>query len=217
MTAQIKSKERVSEHGEVFTNEREVNAMLDMVKKEASDISSTFLEPACGNGNFLIEILSRKLKKAQRLSRKDHLLYCLYSLRAVASIYGIDIQQDNIDEAKARLYDLFFVRHVKLFNAQPPELLQRAMLTIMDRNIQCGNTLTFSGSNGTPLMISEWSIDDDFSVGRKDYFYQAMVETGCEARAVCVYPQVNIAWIDMQTKQKECLDGRTNQIQKAGG
>lgn len=200
MAAQIKSKKRVSEHGEVFTNEREVNAMLDMVKKEASDISSTFLEPACGNGNFLIEILSRKLKKAQRLSQKGHLLYCLYSLRAVASIYGVDIQQDNIDEAKTRLYDLFFVRYVKLFNTQPPEVLQRAMFTIMDRNIQCGNTLTFSGSNGTPLMISEWSIDDDFSVERKDYIYQELVETGCKTEAARVYPKVNIAWIDKQTE-----------------
>ncbi len=200
MAAQIKSKKRVAEHGEVFTNEREVNAMLDMVKKEASNIDSTFLEPACGNGNFLAEILSRKLRTAQRFSKKNHLLYCLYSLRAISSIYGIDIQQDNVEESKARMYDLFFVRHVKLFNAQPPQVLHHAMLTIMDRNIQCGNTLTFSTANGTPLMISEWAIDGDFSVERKDYSYQEMVETGCETEAVCVYPKVNIAWIDRQTK-----------------
>ena len=63
---QIKSKERVAEHGEVFTNEREVNAMLDLVKDETERIESRFLEPACGDGNFLIEILRRKLAVVKR-------------------------------------------------------------------------------------------------------------------------------------------------------
>ena len=71
MTAQIKSKERVFEHGEVFTNTREVKAMLNMVQQEAVDINSTFLEPACGNGNFLAEILMRKLKSVEQLYRND--------------------------------------------------------------------------------------------------------------------------------------------------
>lgn len=61
MNHQIKSKERVAAHGEVFTSEREVNAMLDLVKQETERIDSRFLEPACGDGNFLIEILRRKL------------------------------------------------------------------------------------------------------------------------------------------------------------
>ena len=54
---QVKSKKRVADHGEVFTNEREVNAMLDLVKNETERIDSRFLEPACGNGNFLAEVL----------------------------------------------------------------------------------------------------------------------------------------------------------------
>lgn len=61
MNHQIKSRERVAAHGEVFTSEREVNAMLDLVKQETERIDSRFLEPACGDGNFLIEILRRKL------------------------------------------------------------------------------------------------------------------------------------------------------------
>lgn len=59
---QVKSRERVQQHGEVFTNEREVNAMLDLVKHETERIDSRFLEPACGDGNFLAEILRRKLR-----------------------------------------------------------------------------------------------------------------------------------------------------------
>ena len=66
MPRQIKSKERVAEHGEVFTNEREVNAMLDLVKSETDRIESRFLEPACGDGNFLAEILRRKLARVRR-------------------------------------------------------------------------------------------------------------------------------------------------------
>ena len=61
MSKQVKSKERVADHGEVFTNEREVNAMLDLVKQETERIDSRFLEPACGEGAFLKEILRRKL------------------------------------------------------------------------------------------------------------------------------------------------------------
>lgn len=63
---QVKSKKRVADHGEVFTNEREVNAMLDLVKQEAERIDSRFLEPACGDGNFLVEILRRKLEVVSR-------------------------------------------------------------------------------------------------------------------------------------------------------
>jgi len=61
MAPQVKSRQRVQDHGEVFTNEREVNAMLDMVKQETERIESRFLEPACGDGNFLAEVLRRKL------------------------------------------------------------------------------------------------------------------------------------------------------------
>ena len=61
MTKQVKSRERVAEHGEVFTAEREVNAMLDLVKQETERVDSRFLEPACGDGNFVAEIRRCKL------------------------------------------------------------------------------------------------------------------------------------------------------------
>ena len=66
MEKQVKSKQRVADHGEVFTAEREVNAMLDLVKQETERIDSRFLEPACGDGNFLSEILRRKLAVVKR-------------------------------------------------------------------------------------------------------------------------------------------------------
>jgi len=82
---QVKSKERVADHGEVFTAEREVNAMLDLVKHETERIESRFLEPACGTGNFLLEILSRKLSVVKANYRKSKSEYERYALLAVSS------------------------------------------------------------------------------------------------------------------------------------
>lgn len=97
-TTQTKSKQRVADHGEVFTAEREVNAMLDLVKQETGRIDSRFLEPACGTGNFLAEILRRKLAVVKSRYGKHPDDYERYAVIAVTSIYGVDLLQDNIDE-----------------------------------------------------------------------------------------------------------------------
>ena len=104
---QIKSKDRVANHGEVFTNIREVNAMLDLVKDETHRIDSRFLEPACGTGNFLIEVLRRKLEVVENRYKKSKIEFERYSILALSSIYGIDILEDNLKECKTRLYELF--------------------------------------------------------------------------------------------------------------
>lgn len=106
MDTQIRSKERVLAYGEVFTDPREVNAMLDLVKPETDRIDSRFLEPACGDGNFLIEILRRKLaicetrvtaKRYTQLQNEHDAVW------AVSSIYGIEIQEDNASACRERL------------------------------------------------------------------------------------------------------------------
>lgn len=192
MTPQIKSKKRVSEHGEVFTNPREVIAMLNMVQQEAADINSTFLEPACGNGNFLSEILMRKLKSVEQLYKNNSWLYFINLLRAVASIYGIDIQDDNVKETRERLYNLTSSRCGRLFAQKIPAEIQKVIQMILNRNIQCGNTLTFSDNSRNPILISEWDIDDKLCITRKDYDYRMMVEAGCETNPICVYPKIQI-------------------------
>jgi type I restriction-modification system DNA methylase subunit len=103
MEAQVVSKQRVTDHGEVFTAPREVHAMLDMVKHETERIDSRFLEPACGNGNFLAEILIRKLRVVERRYRKSQLEYERNAVKAVASLYGIDKLQDNVAQCRQRL------------------------------------------------------------------------------------------------------------------
>ncbi|MBU0760370.1 MAG: SAM-dependent DNA methyltransferase, partial [Nanoarchaeota archaeon] len=113
MNAQIKHRKRVTDHGEVFTHEREVNAMLDLVKQETERLDSRFLEPACGNGNFLAEVLNRKLKiLKERYSKSQH-DYERYSVVVISSIYGIDILEDNVEECRNRLFVIFLEKYKK--------------------------------------------------------------------------------------------------------
>ena len=105
---QIKSRERVAERGEVFTAEREVNAMLDLVKQETERIDSRFLEPACGTGNFLVEILRRKLEVVRRQYQKQLGELELQTTIALSSVYGIDIMKDNVEECCQRLLDIVY-------------------------------------------------------------------------------------------------------------
>ena len=125
---QIKSKERVNKFAEVFTAEREVKSMCDLIPSEVwEDIDSRFLEPACGNGNFLVEIFERKLRRCESAEQ---------GLNALRSIYGIDIQQDNVEESKQRLFDMF----VKQF-PKAPAITAIVAAQILEQNIICGDSL----------------------------------------------------------------------------
>lgn len=126
-TKQIKSKQRVANHGEVFTNDKEVNAMLDLLPNtiwQASQgaIQKTFLEPACGNGNFLAKILDRKLAMVlaliniKKITKKHkQASYEFYAILAVSSIYGIELLSDNCTECRNRLLDLFVIHYQNHF------------------------------------------------------------------------------------------------------
>lgn len=134
--SQIKNKKRVKDRGEVFTAKREVNAMLDMVKEESYRIDSRFLEPACGNGNFLVEILRRKLQTADKADDWE-----AASLKALDNIYGIDIMRDNVEESRKRMADIFKEGHIKKFGCEPSkELMTKAKRKIGARII-CGDSL----------------------------------------------------------------------------
>ena len=112
---QVKSKSRATDHGEVFTGQREVTAMLDLVGQEIERIDSRFLEPACGNGNFLAEVLKGKLNVVERRYRTSQLEWEKYSIIAVSSIYGVDILEDNALECRERLFAVFNERYSALF------------------------------------------------------------------------------------------------------
>ena len=144
---QVKSKKRVADHGEVFTNEREVNAMLDLVKHETERIDSQFLEPACGNGNFLAEVLRRKLKVVDERYGNNQMDWERYAVIAVSSIYGVDILEDNAKECRERLYTIFDDFYTALFKDKCKEECRRSIRFLFDRNILWGDALDFTNKD----------------------------------------------------------------------
>ena len=144
---QVKSKKRVADHGEVFTNEREVNAMLDLVKHETERIDSRFLEPACGNGNFLAEVLRRKLKVVDERYGNIQMDWERYAVIAVSSIYGVDILEDNAKECRERLYIIFDDFYTALFMDKCKDECRRSIRFLFDRNILWGDALDFTNKD----------------------------------------------------------------------
>ena len=141
MSDQVKSKQRVTDHGEVFTAEREVNAMLDLVKQETERIDSRFLEPACGDGNFLAEILRRKLAVVKRKYKKSPLDYEKNAVLAATSIYGVDILQDNVEACRQRMFEIWDNEYQAVLKNEVNEDCRAAVRFIFSRNIVCGNAL----------------------------------------------------------------------------
>ncbi len=176
MSAQVKSRQRVREHGEVFTNEREVNAMLDMVKQEAERIESRFLEPACGDGNFLAEVLRRKLAVVASLYRKSSNEYMRYAFVAVASIYGVDILKDNAHECRKRLYGIVESESKAAIKGAANPLFLEAVRYVLEKNILCGDALTLKDAEGNPITFAEWSIVTGDKVKRRDYLLSELLE-----------------------------------------
>ena len=151
---QVKSKQRVTDHGEVFTNEREVNAMLDLVKQETERIDSRFLEPACGNGNFLAEVLRRKLAVVDSRYSKSQVEWERYSVIAVSSIYGVDILEDNAQECRDRLLGIYTDWYSKVFKQVKNECI-RSVRFLLSRNILWGDALDFTNPESKqPIIFS---------------------------------------------------------------
>ena len=169
MSAQVKSKQRVQEHGEGFTSEREVNAMLDMVQQETERIESRFLEPACGDGNFLAEVLRRKLSVVGNLYRKSPTEYMRYAFVAVASIYGVDILEDNARECRERLCGIVEKESKAATKGTVDPFFLEAVRYVLEKNVLCGDALTLKDANGDPITFAEWSVVTGDKVKRRDY------------------------------------------------
>ena len=180
MDTQIKSKERVSAHGEVFTNPREVNAMLDLVKAETERIDTRFLEPACGDGNFLIEILRRKLAICEaRVKAKQYtqLQYEHDAIWAISGIYGIELLADNAAACRERLLNFFTEQYQALFKSKCKDGCIEAVRYILSKNIIHGDALTYKRVDKPNewIHISEWSFIGADKVNRRDYEFSYLV------------------------------------------
>lgn len=174
---QIKSKERIRNHGEVFTAEREVKAMCNLVKDETNRIDSRFLEPACGDGNFLAEILTRKLAIVRKKYAKSHLDYEKNAVLAASSIYGVDILQDNVLACRERIFGIWDKEYTSVCKRDSNNETRAAVKYIFSRNIVCGNALTLKcvDENGNdtdyPIVFSEWAFITGSQLQRCDYTF----------------------------------------------
>lgn len=173
----VKSKKRVVDHGEVFTAEREVNAMLDLVKHETERIESRFLEPAVGEGNFLVEILRRKLNIVDDRYQKSQLEWERNAITAISSIYGVDILEDNVIECRSRLLQIFIDRYEMLYKKSiKPECIKSAKF-ILERNMLWGDALDYTNPiTKKPIVFSEWSAVNGSLLQRRDYVFKFLVE-----------------------------------------
>lgn len=178
MKKQVVSKKRVADHGEVYTGKREVNAMLDLVKQETERIESRFLEPACGDGNFLTEILSRKLHVVKSRYGKSRLDYERNAILSVSSVYGIDILEDNVLECRKRLYDIFEQQYARIFKESAKDECRKAVKYILERNIIWGDALTLKtvGRNPQPIVFSEWSPVNGGMLKRRDFTFHGLLD-----------------------------------------
>lgn len=179
---QIKSKKRVTEHGEVFTNEREVKAMCDLVAQECDRIDSRFLEPACGDGNFLAEILTRKLTTVKKLYKSNPYDFERYSVLAITSLYGVDIMQDNVAECRARLFKLWDKEYKSVCKKAVSDETREAVKYILSKNILCGNALTLmcvdenQNDLDTPIIFPKWSLMQGTLIKRRDFRLDVMLK-----------------------------------------
>lgn len=181
MEKQIKSRQRVAEHGEVYTAEREVKAMCDLVSDECSRIDSRFLEPACGDGNFLAEILSRKLAAVKKKYKKSVIDYEKNALLAVSSIYGVDILADNVAACRERLFKIWQKEYKAVVKTAYSEDTEKSVRFILSKNIVCGNALTLMcvDENGkdtdSPIIFSEWAFIMGANMQRQDFTFSELL------------------------------------------
>ena len=182
MSEQVKSRQRVQDHGEVFTNEREVSAMLDMVDDECRRLESRFLEPACGDGNFLVEVLRRKLAVAKKRYGRSIPDYESAAFTAVSSIYGVDILGDNCEACRNRLYGILAEEYERVCKKKSNASFLDAVKFVLRRNILCGNALSMKMVNedqsdtDEPIIFSEWTQIAPGRFKRRDFRLDELLE-----------------------------------------
>jgi len=161
----IKSKQRVADHGEVFTPAWMVEAMLDLVKDETERIDSRFLEPACGSGNFLVRILQRKLAAVELKFGKSDFDRRHYALLAVMCTYGIELLEDNIAECRANMLEIL-ADYLRLDESAE---FYRAASYVLSQNLVHGDALKMRTNDDQPITFAEWGYLGKGKFQRRDF------------------------------------------------
>ncbi|MCS7073326.1 MAG: SAM-dependent DNA methyltransferase, partial [Bacteroidia bacterium] len=144
---------------------------------ETERIDSRFLEPACGNGNFLAEVLRRKLSVVEQKYSHSQIEWELHAVIAVSSIYGIDILEDNAQECRERLYKIFDERYTARFKENCKDECKRSIQFLLKKNILWGDALDFTNpQTKQPIIFSEWTVVNQTMLKRKDYMFKFLVQ-----------------------------------------
>ena len=165
-----KSKQRIADHGEVFTPAWMVEAMLDLVKGESERIDSRFLEPACGSGNFLVRILKRKLVAVELKFGKSDFEKRQYAVLALMCTYGIELLADNIAECRANMLEVF----ADYLDLEQTADLYRAAWYVLSQNLVHGDALTMLTDDGQPINFAEWGYLGKGKFQRRDFRFEAL-------------------------------------------
>jgi hypothetical protein len=171
----VKSKQRVADHGEVFTPEWMVEAMLDLVKDETERIDSRFLEPACGSGNFIVRILQRKLVAVELKYGKSNFERRHFALFALMCIYGIELLADNIAECRANVLEIF----ADYLNLDEMDDLYQAAAQVLSQNLVHGDARTMRAKDGQWITFAEWGYLGKGKYKRRDFRFDVL--TGSSA------------------------------------
>jgi hypothetical protein len=161
----IKSKQRVADHGEVFTPSWLVERMLDLVKRETERIDSRFLEPACGSGSFLVPILQRKLAAVELKYGKSDFEKRHHALQALTCLYGIELLADNIAECRANMLAVF----ADYLGLDERDDLYRAASEVLSLNLIHGDAMTMRGADREPIRVVEWGYLGKGKFQRRDF------------------------------------------------
>ena len=171
----IKSKQRSIDFGEVNTNSEIVKKMVDLVNVEFEKLDSKFLEPACGDGNFLCEVLERKMNLVKKMHSKHQVDYEKYTIQVCTSIYGIDLLDDNVELARKRLFEIFTKHYSNLYKNLNQDIVD-SVKKIFELNIVQGDALSFKSGKKLEkfIIFPEWSLIENL-IKRRDFTYKDFI------------------------------------------
>jgi len=168
----IRSRDRVADHGEVFTPQWMVDDMLNLVKDESERIDSRFLEPACGSGNFLKPVLRRKLATVQSRYGRSEFERKHYALFALMCVYGIELLEDNVAECRQNLQQIFD----EYLDVESGSEWSRAAAAVLRANVIQGDALTLQTPAGEPITFPEWGYLGTGKYQRRDFRYDSLTQ-----------------------------------------
>lgn len=181
-----RSKQRVADHGEVFTPPWLVEAMLDLVKEETERIDSRFLEPACGSGNFLVQVLRRKLAAVEVKYGKSEFERRHYALLALMSIYGIELLPDNIAECRANVLEVL----AEYLHLDESDELYRAASYVLSQNLVYGDALTMRTHEDEAVTFAEWGYLGRGKFQRRDFRLDVLTESAAWSAKGTLFAQL---------------------------